>query len=51
MNETVLYNSVLCSTDLAYCVDAHKAILLIWNLCVGVKEHVHMVQRCIMCSL
>ena len=46
MNEIVLYNIVLCSGDPDYCVDAQKAILLIWNLCVGVKEHVHMVQRC-----
>ena len=51
MNETVFYNIVLCSGDLDYCVDAQKAILLIWKLCVGVKEHVHMVQCCIVCSL
>ena len=51
MNETVLYNIVLCSGDLAYCVDAQKAILLFLNLYVGVKEHVNMVQCCTVCSL
>ena len=28
MNETILYNIVLCSGDLDYCVDTQKAILL-----------------------
>ena len=41
---------MLCSGDLDYCVDAQKVILFIWKLCVGVKEHVHMVQCYTMCS-
>ena len=32
-------------------MDAQKVILFIWKLCVGVKEHVHMVQCYTMCSL
>ena len=51
MNEIVLYDIVIHCGDLAYYVDAQKAILLIWKFCVDVKEHVHMVQCCTVSSL